>query len=48
MHKSIEMSPSEVGYGVNPIGPLDLVPYPTEKQFSGDANERVKEIKKAS
>ena len=40
------MSPFEVVYGVNPIGPLDLLPYPTKKQFSGDANERVKEIKK--
>ena len=40
------MSPFEVVYGVNPIGPLDLLPYLTKKQFSGDASERVKEIKK--
>ena len=46
MHQSVGMSSFEVVYGINPIGPLDLVPYPTKKQFSGDANERVKEIKK--
>ena len=39
LHQIIGMSPFEVVYGVNPIGPLDLLPYPTKKQFSGDANE---------
>ena len=46
LHQSIRISPFKVVYGVNPIGPLDLLPYPTKKQFSGDANKRVKEIKK--
>ena len=46
MHQSVGMSPFEVVYGSNPIGPLDLVPYPTKKQFNGDVDERVKEIKK--
>ena len=36
----------EVVYGTNPIDPLDLVPYPTKNKFNGDANERVKNIKK--
>ena len=40
------MNPFEVVYGINPISLLDLLPYPTKKQFSGVANERVKEIKK--
>ena len=31
LHQSIRMSPFEVVYGVNPIGPLDLVPYPTKR-----------------
>ena len=46
LQQSIGMSPFEVVYGVNPIGLLDLLPYPTKKQFSRDANERVKVIKK--
>ena len=46
MHQSVGMSPFEVLYGINLIGLLNLVPYPTKKQFSGDANERFKEIKK--
>ena len=29
-----------------PIGPLDLVPRATKHQFSGDAETRVKEIRK--
>ena len=39
LHQRIRLSPFKVVYGVNPIGLLDLVPYPTKKQFSGDANE---------
>ena len=31
LDQSIGMSPFEVVYGVNPIGPLDLVPYPTKR-----------------
>ena len=33
-------------YGLNPIGPLELAPLPVTKHFSGDAEERAKEIKK--
>ena len=40
MHQSIGMSPFEVVYGVNPIAPLDLLPYPTKKQFNGDAKSK--------
>ena len=31
LHQIIGMSPFEVVYGVNPIGPLDLLSYPTKK-----------------
>ena len=33
-------------YGMNPIGPLDLAPIHITDQFSGEANERAKFIKK--
>ena len=46
MHKSIGRSPFEVMYGHIPIGPLDLVPRATKHQFSGDAETRMKEIRK--
>jgi hypothetical protein len=39
-------SPFEAVYGLKPISPLDLSPLPTNTQFSGDADERTKEIKK--
>ena len=39
-------SPFEVVYGLNPIGPLELAPLLVTKHFSGDAEERAKEIKK--
>uniref|UniRef100_A0A2N9J8I5 Integrase catalytic domain-containing protein n=1 Tax=Fagus sylvatica TaxID=28930 RepID=A0A2N9J8I5_FAGSY len=39
-------SPFEAMYGLNPIGPLDLAPLPVTNHFSGDAEERAKEIKK--
>jgi hypothetical protein len=39
-------SPFEAVYGLNPIGPLELVPLPVTKHFSGDAEEQAKEIKK--
>jgi hypothetical protein len=37
-------SPFEAVYGLNPIGPLELAPLPVTKHFSGDAEERAKEI----
>ena len=39
-------SPFEVVYGRNLISPLDLAPLPTHHQFSGDAEESTKHIKK--
>lgn len=33
-------------YGQNPLSPLDLAPLPATHNFSGDAEERVKQIKK--
>jgi hypothetical protein len=39
-------SPFEVVYGQNPISPLDLTPLPVTHHFSGDAEERVKDIKR--
>ena len=46
MYQSVGMSLFEVVYGTNPIGHLDLVPYPSKKQFSGDVDKKVKEINK--
>ena len=46
LHQSIGMSSFKVVYGTNPIGPLDLVSYPTKKQFSEDVDEKAKNIKK--
>ena len=39
-------SPFEAVYSLNPIKPLELAPLPVTKHFSGDAEERAKEIKK--
>ena len=46
MHQIIEMSLFEVVYNTNPISFLDLVPYLIKKQFSGNMDEKVKEITK--
>jgi len=35
-----------VAYGIDPLGPLDLVPRPLDERPNTDANKRVKEIKK--
>ena len=39
-------SPFEIVYGKNPITPLDLVPLKRNANFSGEADERAKYIKK--
>jgi hypothetical protein len=39
-------TPFEAVYGLNPIGPLELAPLLVTKHFSGDVEERAKEIKK--
>jgi len=39
------MSPFKVVYGLDPLGPLDLVPRPLEQRPHVDANQRVDEIK---
>jgi hypothetical protein len=44
--QTIGHSPFEAVYGLNPIGPLELAPLLVTKHFSGDAEERAKEIKK--
>ena len=46
MHRTIGKSPFEVVYGLQSIGPMELAPHATIKQFSGDAEVRAKEIKK--
>ena len=46
MHRTIRKSPFEVGYGLQPIGPMELAPHLTIQQFSGDAKVRAKKIKK--
>ncbi|GKV29618.1 hypothetical protein SLEP1_g38525 [Rubroshorea leprosula] len=45
-NQAIGKCPFEVVYGVRPLSPLDLAPLPTSRQFSGDAEQRAKEIKK--
>jgi len=35
-----------VVYGIDPLGPLDLVPRPLDQTLSADADQRVEEIKK--
>ncbi|GKB56621.1 RNA-directed DNA polymerase [Tanacetum coccineum] len=44
--QTTDRSPFEVVYGLNPITPPDLTPIETKYQFSGDAEERIKFIKK--
>jgi len=39
-------SPFEIVYGLNPTGLLELTPLSVTKNFSGDADKKVKEIKK--
>ncbi|KAH9685576.1 hypothetical protein KPL70_014010 [Citrus sinensis] len=46
IHQTTGSSPFEVVYGKNPISPLDLAPLLTDHQFSGEAEERSKSIKK--
>ena len=46
MHRTVEKSPFEVVYGLQPIRSMELAPHATIKQFSGDAKVRAKEIKK--
>uniref|UniRef100_A0A2N9HXI8 CCHC-type domain-containing protein n=1 Tax=Fagus sylvatica TaxID=28930 RepID=A0A2N9HXI8_FAGSY len=46
VNQTTSHSPFEAMYGLNPIGPLELAPFPVTKHFSGDAEERAKEIKK--
>ena len=43
---TIGKSPFEVVYGLQPIGPMNLAPQSTNKQFNGEVEKRVKEIKK--
>ena len=45
MHRTVGKSPFEVVYGLQQIGPIELAPHATIKQFSGDVEVRAKEIK---
>ena len=45
-NQATRMCPFEVVYGVRPLSPLDMTPYSTKNQFSADADQRAKEIKK--
>ena len=38
------VSPFKIVYGLDPLGPLDLVPRPLDQRPSADAEQRVKEI----
>jgi len=40
------ISPFKVVYGINPLGPLGLLPRPLNKRPSDDVEQRVKEMKK--
>ena len=46
IYQTTGSSPFEVVYSKNPISPLDLAPLLTDYQFSGEAEERFKSIKK--
>ena len=46
VHRTIGKSPFEIVYRLQPIGPMDFALQSTNKKFSGDAEKRVKEIKK--
>ena len=43
--KTTGLSPFMCVYGINPITPIDLTPFPTPHSFSSDAKSRVDEIK---
>ena len=45
MHRTVGKSPFEVVYGLQPIGPMELAPHDTIKQFRRDGEVRAKEIK---
>ena len=43
-NRTTGISPFKVVYGLDPLGPLDLVPRPLDQKPSADAEQRVKEI----
>jgi len=44
--EAIGLSPFKVVHGIDPLGPLNLVPRPLDQKPSVDAKERVEEIQK--
>ncbi|EOY33302.1 Uncharacterized protein TCM_041258 [Theobroma cacao] len=46
MSQTTERCPFEVVYGKRPLSPLDLPALPTTREFSADAEEHAKQIKK--
>ena len=45
-NRTTRISPFKVLNGIDPIGPLDLVPRPLDQGPSAEANQRVEEIKR--
>jgi len=44
--KATDLSPFKVVHGIDPLGPLDLIPKPLNQKPSADAKARVEEIRK--
>jgi len=44
--KATSVSPFKVVYGLDPLGPLDLIPTPLDQKSSANAEQRVPVIKK--
>jgi len=44
--KATGVSPFKIVYGLDPLGPLDLIPRPLDQKSSAYAEQRVVEIKK--
>jgi len=43
-NRTTGISPFKIVYGLDPLGPLDLIPRPLDQRPSADAEQRVKEI----
>ena len=43
--KTTNLYPFEIIYGVEPLGPLDLIPRPLDEKLSVDTSKRVEGIK---
>jgi len=43
--KTTDLSPFKIVYGVEPLGPLELIPRPLDEKLSVEASKWVEEIK---